>query len=230
MSEIKITATKREMGDSVKQLRAQGILPGILYGHKTANVVLKVPTKDFHKVYKEAGVNTLIDLQVENDTSVKVLIHDVAHDGVTDEPIHVDFYQVKMDEPIHAEIPLEYVHEAPAVRELGGVLVKQLDVLPVKCLPQDLIKSIQVDLSSLAEFDNVIRMEDLTIPSNIEVLKEPIQVIAVVTPPRVEEKPEQSAEEDITEEEGKEAAIAPSDSTGEEEKKESGNVVSTTHK
>jgi len=200
MTALTLTATKRDIKESTKKLRTHGIVPAVLYGHKVKNVNLALAYKDFTKIYREAGENILIDLEVAEQKPVKVLIHDVAQDVVTDKVIHVDFYQVRMDEPIHAEIPIHFMGEAPAVKELGGVLVKQLDHLPVKCLPNDLIKSIEVDLAVLSDFEKVIRVSDLSIPRNIEVLKTPDQVIVLVTPPRVEEKAEKEEEAEVTEE------------------------------
>jgi large subunit ribosomal protein L25 len=198
MPSLSLHVEIRDKKIPAKQLRDEGFVPAVLYGHKTKNLVLSAPYKEVDKLYREAGENTLIDLKVHDKAPVKVLIHDVEHDVLSNRITHVDFYQVRMDEKINADIPLHFVNEPPAVKELGGVLVKQLDYLPVKCLPNDLLKDITIDLSVLKDFEIAIRVEDLLLPDSIEILKSKDQVIVLVTPPRVEEV-ETPQEEEVIE-------------------------------
>jgi large subunit ribosomal protein L25 len=80
------------------------------------------------------------------------------------------------------------MHEAPAVKELGGTLMKPLVTLAVKCLPKDLVNTIDVDLSTLHTFDDVIRVSDLVLPPGITALEESDTTIAKVAPPLTEEE------------------------------------------
>ena len=207
-----LNAQLRELtGKKVRTLRKQNLIPAVLYGKEIAPQNLVVEYLPFQKVYSESGESTLIDLKVQEKEPMKVLIHDVQIDPVTKKIIHVDFWKVRMTEKIEAEIVLKFVGEAEAVKGLGGVLVKNLDSLKVKCLPQDLVHEIEVDISPLKTFDDMIHIKDLKIPPEIEVLENPEEIVAVVTPPRSEEelkeietKPEEKIEEIQVEEKGKE--------------------------
>lgn len=188
MSTLQLTATTRDKEKSAKRLRATGMLPGIVYGHNVPSKMVSLPLNDFYKVYHKAGESTIIDLKVDNKPSEKVLIYDLDHDVLTNEIIHVDFYRIKMNEKIQVEVPLHFIGEAPAVKEMGGVLVKQLDHLTVRCLPQDLVKSLDVKLDDLTDFQKVIRVGDLRVPQMITMLRDKNEVIVTVSAPRVEEK------------------------------------------
>lgn len=115
--------------------------------------------------------------------------------------VHADFFEVRMDEAIEADIPLEFVGEAPAVREHGGVLVRALEAVEVSALPADLPHTLPVDLSSLATFDDVIKIKDIVIPAKVTVKDDPETVVALVEAPRSEaelEKLDEKVEADVT--------------------------------
>lgn len=195
-----------------KKLNRNNLVPGILYGHKIKNILLEVNYSDFEQIYKQAGESSLVDLIIDNKKRT-VLIHDVQTDPVTDKYLHVDFYQVKMDEKIKAEVALAFIGDAPGVSEHGGILVKNIDKLEVQALPKNLPHDIKVDVSKLKEIEDVICIKDLAIPKGAEVLAEKDQAIATVVAPKVEEeKEEEKKEGEESEEEKKEQ--------GEEDKNE----------
>lgn len=187
------------VGKAVETLRAADQIPAIIYGHKVENKNLVVAANEFKKIFTAAGESSLIDLSIEGTAPVKVLVTDVQYSPVRHQLAHIDFYQVRMDEEIHATIPLVFVGEAPAVKELGGTLITSMTELEVKCLPGDLVKEIAVDLSNLKTFEDQIAVEDLTIPGKMEILAEPKAVIATVAEPHEEEVIEAAPE----------AAVAP---------------------
>lgn len=178
---------REEVGKGVDDLREKGQLPSVLYGRKLDNKNLAVKETDFIKVYRQAGESTLVDLQIGEAKPVKVLIQEVQHDAIKHQIIHVDFYQVKMDEKITASIPLVYIGESPAVKGLGAVLVTSMAELQVKCLPADLVKEIAVDLSVLKNFGDKIAVRDLPISDKIEVLTHADITVASAAEPREEE-------------------------------------------
>src|SRR3989344_4948074 len=137
--ELSIKAEVRTvLGKSNNKLRTQGMVPAVLYGKGKQAVNLQVPFKEFDKVYRQAGENTLVNLKIGDKNETKVLIHDVAKHYMKDETIHVDFYEVDLTKKIHAKSPLEFTGVAPAVKELGGVLVKNMNELEVEAMPADL--------------------------------------------------------------------------------------------
>lgn len=167
-------------GKKTRELRAQSLVPAVMYGRGQETRLLTVPSGVFKKVFQAAGESTLVDLSVDNGAPVKVLIHEVQRDAVTGDIEHVDFYQVNMTEKLETTIPLTFVGEAKAVKELGGVFVKVMDHVPVTCLPQDLVHEIEVDISKLATFEDALHIKDVAAPKGIEITSDPEEVIALV--------------------------------------------------
>lgn len=187
-----------KFGKEVKALRREGFIPAELYGHGFANAHLSVNKKDFEKVFGQAGESTVINLLLGDGADKKpALVHDVQRDFLTDEIVHVDFYQVRMDEKIKADVPLEFAGEAPAVKEFGGVLNKTISEVEVEALPADLPRHFVVDVSGLKELNQSFYVSDLKVPAGVEILVGPTTVIATVTPPAEEEKVEE-APADVT--------------------------------
>jgi len=202
---ILLKALAREIvGKKTKNLRKNGFIPAVVYGHGGEPQSLSISKKDFEKAFADAGTSTLIDLEIEGKGSVKVLAHEPQINPVTDEPVHVDFYRVKMDKKIKTEIPLEFVGESEAVAHQDGSLVTNRDSIEVECLPGDLVSEIKVDISVLKTFEQSITVKDLNIPPTIEVLNDPEEVIALVEAPRSEEELAE-LEEPVAAEEEKEA-------------------------
>jgi large subunit ribosomal protein L25 len=127
------------------------------------------------------------------------LIHDVQHGSARGEIKHVDFYVVRMDEVLTAEIPLHFTGESTAVYQDEGTLVKVVETVAVECLPADLPESLEVDISVLDNFEKTITMADLTLPKGVKLVEEdPEIVIAKVDPPRSDEEME-ALDEDVNE-------------------------------
>lgn len=189
---------RQKLGKQVNALRKEGFIPAELYGHGIANVHLSVSRKDFEKAFKAAGESTVINLSFGNEKR-SALVHDIQKNSVTDEIIHIDFYQVRMDEKIKAHVALEFVGEAPAVKAFGGVLNKTLSEIEVEALPGDLPRRIEVDLTGLKALNGSIYVKDLRIPPKVELMLEPETVIATVTPPVEEEKVEEAPVADVAE-------------------------------
>ncbi len=216
---MELNVQKREiLGKKVESLRQEGLIPAELYGHGSENTHLSVPAKEFSKLFKEAGESTIINLNLENK-KLPVLIHDLQKNPLNDEISHIDFYQVRMDEKITASVPLEFVGEASAVREKGGVLIKAAQEIEIEALPADLPHKIEVDLSHLSDIGMNIHVKDLKIDSKARILVDPETVIAIVAEPtkeEIEEKPITVEEVKVEGEEKKEE-----ETEGGEEKKES---------
>lgn len=195
-------------------LRRNGKLPAITYGHGIATESLVLSAREFGKVYHAAGENTIITLTVGGKAR-PVLIHDVQRDPLTSVPTHADLFQVRMDEKITADVPLVFVGVAPAVKELAGVLLKNHDALKITALPADLPHEISIDISTLATFDDVITVKDVTLPAGVETALLPEEVIAVVKPPRSEEEIK-ALEEAVTEDVESVSAVEKKVKEGEE--------------
>jgi len=178
---------RKIIGKKVKTLRTAGKLPAVIYGSKIKPKSLQIKTTEFKKIYSAAGKNNLVDLII-GKTKRKILIQDVERDPVNDEIIHTDLYAIKMDEKIKTEIPLTFVGKSKAVKDKEGNLIIHKDKIEVEVLPRDLT-------TPLKTFEDIIKVSDLNIPPNMEVLSDKEDIVANVTPPRSEEELEALEEE-----------------------------------
>ena len=145
----------------------------------------------------------MIDLQIDDKEPVKVLVQEVQFSPLEDKYIHIDFHQVKMTEKISAEIPLKFIGESPAVKELGGIPVKNLDKIKIECLPDKLIHELEIDISQIKTFEESIHVQDLKIPEGITVMDKPDETIFLVEAPRSEEELKALEEAPVAAEEAK---------------------------
>lgn len=214
---IELAAQTREArGKQVKAVRAEGNVPAVIYGHGIESQSLSVGQRSLTKVFGEAGSNKMVSLSVDDGKPYNVMIHDVQTDSRTGQILHADFYKVKMNEKIKAEIPLHFTGESTAVYKLEGSLIQGLSTVEVEALPANLPESIEVDITVLDDFDKTIHVSDLTIPGNVELLTDETELIAKVEPPRSDEELEALDEdvvEDIPAEDGE------TDEAGESEEK-----------
>lgn len=219
---IELAAQSREArGKQVKAVRAEGNVPAVIYGHGADAQALSVSLRGLTKVFSDAGSNKMVALSVDDSKPYNVMIQDVQTDSRNGQIIHADFYKVKMNEKIKAEIPLHFVGESTAVYKLEGSLIQGLTTVEVESLPANLPESIEVDIAVLDDFDKSIHVSDLTIPSNVELLTEITELVAKVEPPRSDEEMEELDAPVVDElAEGEEAAEGESEGAAEESKEE----------
>jgi len=193
MSELILNAEDREVtGKKVKVLRRQGYLPAVLYGAGIESIPIKLDLKEASKVISAAGSSTLVLLKIGKKQH-QVLVRDTQRQVIRRGLQHVDFLKVAMDVAIRAEVPIEFVGESPAVRDLEGVLVTELVEIEIESLPADLPDRITVDLELLAEITDTIKVGDLSFGEGVEVITSPDDVITRVIY-QVEEEIEEEEE------------------------------------
>lgn len=175
--------TRTVVGKKVKQIRRQGLIPGIIYGKGFEARRVSVDCRTFKKTYAKSGESSLVDLALDGGAAVKVLIQDVQYGPLTDEPIHIDFRQVNMNEKLEVQVALRFVGESLAVKALGAILVKSMDHLTIRCLPAHLVHEFDIDISRLAAFGDTIKVKDIVMPAGVEMLANENDVIALVTEP-----------------------------------------------
>jgi len=182
--------TRTDFGKRTKAIKNQGIIPGVVYGPGVKNVNVQVEEKEFIKVFRKAGESSLIELSIEGEKEKKpVLVHEIQKDPLSDSIIHIDFFQASLKEEVEVAIPLIFEGVAPAEKDLGGTLNKNISEIEVKALPQNLPHEIKVNVDSLKTFEDHILVKDLVIPANVEVLKKPDEIVASVLPPqKIEEE------------------------------------------
>jgi len=205
MADLILRASLRTIfGKKTESLRQKGFIPAVVYGPKSEPISLQVKEKDFLDIYKTAGETDLITLFIDTgqeEIKKKVMIQDVSYHYLYDKKImHIDFYEVPLDKPITVYVPLHFVGESPAVKK-GGVLIKSMSEIMIEALPSDVPHKIEVDISSLNDFDQTIYLRDLNLPEKIKVLVDLNTPVVTVSAPLTEEELEKELGEVKTVEE-----------------------------
>lgn len=169
----------------MNSLREAGTIPAVFYGKKEPSTPITVSSVDFVKLFKQAGESSVISLKGDG-VDVEALIQDVDRHPVSGKPRHADFYVFEKGKKIKIDIPLEFVGTSPAVKDLGGILVKVLYSLEIEALPKDLPHKIQVDISPLVTFSSVISAKDIKLGTGVTLVASPEEIIASVYEPKEE--------------------------------------------
>lgn len=175
---ITLEAKKRE-GNNNEKLRSEGLIPAVFYGKKEKSTPISVNMNQFLKVWKEAGESSVITLEGEMGNK-DALIKDVDIDPVNGNPRHADFYVFEKGHKVEVNVPLEFIGVAPAVKELGGTLVKVLHEISIEAEPKDLPHEIEVDISSLLNFESQILAKDIKLPQGVVLIERAEEVVALV--------------------------------------------------
>lgn len=188
---INLKAEKRKKIGKLDTLRKDGFLPAVFYGHKKEATPIQIKKIDFIKAWKNAGESTVIKLEIP-EGDVEALIHEVDFDPVTNEPRHADFYVFEKGHKVEIAVPIEFIGESPAVKELGGSLMKILHELKIKADPSDLPHQIEVDISSIIELEGQILAKDIVLSKGVELMENSEEVVVTVATPKAEKKEEET--------------------------------------
>ena len=225
MAEKELKANLRDGGGkgSARKIRAQGLVPAILYGHGMDPVKVAIDDRDlYHVLHTEAGANVLVDLQIGKDRHL-AMPREIQRDHIRGRFLHVDFLVVRRDEKITVDVPVHLVGESHGVKE-GGVVEHHLWDLKVECLPTNVPQSVEADITRLGIGDS-LSVADIRIPGNVTVLTPKEETIVSVVPPpilKIEEEVAEAVEgeeaeaeaEGATAEEAEEHAEAPESGDG----------------
>ena len=221
---LTLQAEKRDIKINPEEIRKTGKIPAVFYGKKEASTPISIPKIDFLKVWEEAGESSVVTLNT-SDGEKESFIHDVDLDPVTGNPRHADFYVFEKGHKVEVALPVEFTGISPAVKDLGGTLVKVLHEIKVEAMPKDLPHNLTIDIGSLTQFGDQILAKDIQLSSGLELKENPEEVVVTVAAPR-EEKEEEAAPIDLSaievEKKGKEVEASGEASTETEEKKEEG--------
>lgn len=195
MQKHTLSVKDREVfGKKVKKLRKEGLLPGNIYGHDFKSTAVQMPTKEFTDVFEKAGHSGVVELKLDSKT-IPTLIHEVTRDHITHDFLHVDFYKVNLKEKVKAVVPVILVGEPQAVTEKLGLLMHSLNEVEVEALPTDLPENIEVDVTSLAQVGDTIKVADLKVPGEVTVVTDAEHEVARIAELVSHEAEEQAAEE-----------------------------------
>lgn len=181
MNQIPLTAQKRTvLGRKVKSLRREGVIPAHVFGHKVPTIHVQVKKADFSKVYDEAGETGIVELALDSQKH-PTLIRNVQTHPITDEPLHIDFYQVNLAEKVNVNVPLEITGVAPAVGKKVGLLLIPVSEIEIEALPADIPENLEVDVSKLENVGDEIKIKDLPIDkTKIEVRVDEELIVAQI--------------------------------------------------
>jgi large subunit ribosomal protein L25 len=212
MDKIELVAHKRDLlGKKVRFLRREGVTPVNLYGHGLESTSLQIETPALKKALAQAGRTSLVHLKVGSAKRPHIaIVRGIQRDPVKGELLHVDFYQVRMDEKLKIAVPLVLMGKAPAVKDLGGILVQEMGSIEVECLPANMPHSIEADISGLVQLDQAVHVKDLHVGDGVTILADPGKVVAKIARLRIEvveavAAPAAEAEAEVEEEEEAEA-------------------------
>lgn len=194
MEEIVFEANRRMVvGKKVRQLRNQGELPAIVYGHNIDPISISLNYREASKTLDSISPSALVVLDIEGEKHY-TLVRDKQRNPVRRSIIHVDFQAVSLTETVRADVTVNLVGEAPAVDNYLGILVPSLEQISIECLPTNLPESFEVNISNLTEIGDSILVGDLTAPEGVEILNDPEDVVVVVIAQAAEEVEEEELE------------------------------------
>jgi large subunit ribosomal protein L25 len=167
-----------------KEVLGKDCIPMNYYGKGVTNRQFCVDYQEFRRTYEKGGRSTIYTLKTDKGEEIPALVYEIQFDPITDAFHHIDLKAVNMDQTIRTQIPLLLTGVAPAVKDLGGVLVQSRDTVEVECLPKDLVHEIEVDITSLVDFHCTLNVGDIVAPTGITILDAPDINIAGVSAPR----------------------------------------------
>jgi large subunit ribosomal protein L25 len=182
---VTLQVRKRDSKEKRYKLNEMGEIPAVFYGPKEAAQSISISRRDFDKVFHSAGESTVITLTGdlgEHDA----MIHQIDRDPVTGVSRHVDFYVVEKGKKIQVHVGIEFDGLAPAVKDMGGILVKVLHEIEVEAMPKDLPHEVHADISTLVDFDAHITAADIKLPAGVTLVTKPEEIVALVAAPKEE--------------------------------------------
>lgn len=168
-------------GKKVSQLRRQGLVPAVVYGARIAPVHVQIPYRPLEVTLMKAGGTRLIDLKVDGKT-LSVLAREVQRDVLRANIKHVDFFAVDAATKIRVDVPLHFVNESAAVESNLGVLTTGPASLSIETLPSKLLSRIEIDLTRLSNVGDTLYVRDLTLDEGIQIMNDPDEMIARISP------------------------------------------------
>jgi len=205
---MQLKASVRDLtGKRSRRLHSEGKLAAVVYGHNAKPTPLVLDRLEFQKVFVKSGRTHLVDLVVDGDRTEKVLVREIQTHPRRLGPIHVDFYQVSLEEKLSVEVPVHLVGESAAVKRGDADVLQPIHSIRVECLPTDIPEAFEVDLTPLDEIEAELRISDLTAPKGVTILVDPEELLVKIIKKRemkVEE--ELPAAEDVVPAEGEAAA------------------------
>ena len=187
MEKVVLKASKRDVvGKQVKALRREGKLPAVVYGRHTDPINIELDARAAGRKLARATSSSLITIDLDGEM-IPTLVREKQRDYIKNSLLHVDFLTVSMTEILRAYVELRFKGVSLAVKDFNAILVHNIEQLQIECLPADLPEYVEVDISSLKNPGDGIRVGELSVPENVTVLDDADMMVAVASAPRVAE-------------------------------------------
>jgi large subunit ribosomal protein L25 len=192
---LELTVTKRDViGKKVAVLRRQGLVVGNIFSKGSESTAIQVDYETIRKMVDAAGFNHPINMKVEGAGEHLVLIKDIDRDPRTNRFHHIAFHEVRRDQKVEAQIPVELVGTSPAIL-VGNIILTLNDTVLVSANPMSLPDHFEADATHLAEPDDHIQAKDLKLPEGVELVDDLETVLFKVDVPRAQVEEESEASE-----------------------------------
>ncbi len=187
MEKVVLKASKREViGKKVGALRRQGKLPAVLYGPRMETTAIMLDAQEVTKALSRLTSSSLVTLDLDGKEYL-ALVREKQRDFLKNCLLHLDFQVVSLTEKMRAKVGIQLAGKAPAVKDFNAVIHTGLTELEVECMPQDLPERIVVDISGLAELGDSVRVRDVVLSDQVEILEDLEDIIAVASATREEQ-------------------------------------------
>ena len=183
-------------GKKVKTLRNQGITPIHLYGSEFDSASMQVKMSELIDILNLAGFSSPITLN-DGKNDIIAFAREVQRHPLTEQILHVDFQIVGKDDQVEVEVPINLIGESPAVKNLGGVLIKLMETIRVSSKVDSVPKSLELDISVIESLEQSILVGEIEIAEGVQIVSDETFAVARVIPPRIEV--EEEVEEEIGE-------------------------------
>jgi large subunit ribosomal protein L25 len=164
----------------VKALRRAGELPAVIYGRHVEPIVISLDAHSTELVFAKLTSSTLVTIDVEGQ-EYAALVREKQRNFIKGNLTHVDFLALDLTEMIRTKVRLTFTGVSSAVKDFSAVLVHRMEALEVECLPINLPERINVDISSLKEIGNNIRVSEIPLPENVTMLDDGDDIVIIAT-------------------------------------------------
>ena len=204
MPEASLVAESREKKgkQAAKQLRRNGLIPGILYGPGEKPSMLSINQKELLILLHSFGRNAIVNLRLASNKrkKIKAFFYEIQHDPISGDIIHIDLKHIDLNQKIHLSVPV-YLEGVPeGVRNEGGILEHLMHKIEIFCIPADIPERITIDVTNL-HLGDAVHVSDIE-AANFEILSDMFSTLVHIVTPKVitveeEEIPEEELEEEV---------------------------------
>jgi len=168
MKNLSLNVSIRNTEEKIKDIRNNKILPAVVYGKAQKSTAIQMDYSEFLKLFRISWESHIINMKLWKEV-IEVLVHDIQKEPVSWDFIHIDFYAITRWELLTTKIELNFIWISSAAKE-WALIEEHIKEIEVKCLPKDLVDNFEVDLSKLKNIGDSIRVSDLNLWENFEIL------------------------------------------------------------